>query len=257
MTGVQTCALPIYNAISPAGAVDISIDLSSSVGNKTPNGETPTVKGFLTKKITISGFSKVADVDSIKIYGWNKNPATDEPNVTIPISSLTVTDGSIVIGEDILKDIGYVKNIVLSCSEFYGSEKDEPDKMKIKIDGYSDWYGDLDAALTFTPENESMANRIITLTNRLRVVKPHAEIHAFIDYYDLTGTALNSTVNSDKNEYTLGVPYDRNFHYSVKVGNPYISKLDDFEITLDLPLSAEGSDYSGCMETCKIGRAHV
>ena len=233
------------NAISPAGAVDISIDLSSSVGNKTPNGETPTVKGFLTQKITISGFSKVADVDSIKIYGWNKNPATDEPNVAIPISSLTVTDGSIVIGEDILKDIGYVKNIVLSCSEFYGSEKDEPDKMKIKIDGYSDWYGDLDAALTFTPENESMANRIITLTNRLRVVKPHAEIHAFIDYYDLTGTALNSTVNSDKNEHTLGVPYDRNFHYSVKVGNPYISKLDDFEITLDLPLSAEGSDYTG------------
>ena len=49
----------------------------------------------------------------------------------------------------------------------------------------------------------------------------------------------------DKNEYTLGVPYDRNFHYSVKVGNPYVSKLDDFEITLDLPLSAEGSDYTG------------
>ncbi len=233
------------DAISPSGAVDISIDLSSSVGNKTPNGKNPTVKGFLTQKITISDFSKVADVDSVKIYDWNKNPATDEPNVTIPFSSLTVTDGKVVIGEDVLKDIGYVKNIVLSCSEFYGSEKDEPDKMNIRLDGYSDWYGDLDAALTFTPENTSMANRIITLTNRLRVLKPYAEIHAFIDYYDLSGSALNSTVNSDKNEYTLGVPYDRNFHYSVKVGNPYVSKLDDFEITLDIPLSAEGSDYTG------------
>ena len=34
------------DAISPSGAVDISIDLSSSVGNKTPNGKNPTVKGF-------------------------------------------------------------------------------------------------------------------------------------------------------------------------------------------------------------------
>ena len=233
------------NAISPSGAVDISIDLSSSVGNKTPHSNDPTVKGYLTQKITISDFSGVADIDSVKIYGWNKNPETGEPDVTIPFSSLTVTDGKVVIGEDVLKSIGYVKNIVLSCSEFYGSEKEEPDKMNIRLDGYSDWYGDLDAALTFTPENESMANRIITLTNRLRVLKPYAEIHAFIDYYDLTGSALTSTVNSDKNEQTLGVPYDRNFQYSVKVGNPYVSRLDDFDITLDIPLTAEGSDYTG------------
>ena len=52
----------------------------------------------------------------LKFMTGIKNPATDEPNVTIPFSSLTVTDGKVVIGEDVLKDIGYVKNIVLSCS---------------------------------------------------------------------------------------------------------------------------------------------
>ncbi len=91
-----------------------------------------------------------------------------------------------------------------------------------------------------------MANRIITLTNRLRVLKPYALKFThllIITIYRVLRLILQLT--PDKNEYTLGVPYDRNFHYSVKVGNPYVSKLDDFEITLDLPLSAEGSDYTG------------
>ncbi|MDE7123991.1 MAG: hypothetical protein K2N83_00690, partial [Eubacterium sp.] len=117
--------------------------------------------------------------------------------------------------------------------------------MNLRLDGYSDWYWDLDSVLTFAPENESMANRIITLTNRLRVLKPYAEIHAFIDYYDLSGSAIASSANSDGNENTLGVPYDRDFRYSVKIGNPYVSRLDDFEITFDIPLTAEGSDFTG------------
>ncbi len=239
-------------AVAPSGSADIMIDLSSSVGDKTPGDDNESnPKGYKTKKIIISDYTGVADISEIKLWNWDKNPDTQEPDVIIPFEDVTIEDGKIVVDISKYPTIEYLRNVALELDEFYGSEDTaNPNKMNIRLEGLSDWFGNLDAKITYTPDNGSMHDRIITLTDRLLVQRPTASLHANVHYYGLKATSAGASVstNTDGNKMTLGVPYDRDFYYRVTIGNDYISQLDDLDLVFNIPINnskAGNEAYTG------------
>lgn len=225
---------------SPAGKSEISVDLSGSVGNKTTKDVN--VRGFLTKTVTISGFKNVADIKQIRLYNWDKDSSKDNADVTIPFKELEVKDGAVTIKLEDYSQIEYLKYMVIDMDEFYGGGVKDTPEMEIQLNGDTNWVDYLDAKLTFTPEDESIRGQgntkgTVSLTDRLYVQRPYADIHADLHYYEFDGTTKTSNDNRDGNDKYLGLPYDRDFAYTIDVGNPYISKLDDFDITIDVPVN--------------------
>ncbi len=225
---------------SPAGKSEISVDLSGSVGNKTTKDVN--VRGFLTKTVTISGFKNVADIKQIRLYNWDKDSSKDNADVTIPFKELEVKDGAVTIKLEDYSQIEYLKYMVIDMDEFYGGGVKDTPEMEIQLNGDTNWVDYLDAKLTFTPEDESIRGQgntkgTVSLTDRLYVQRPYADIHADLHYYEFDGTTKTSNDNRDGNDKYLGLPYDRDFTYTIDVGNPYISKLDDFDITIDVPVN--------------------
>ena len=84
---------------------------------------------------------------------------------------------------------------------------------------------------------EADTKSIVDLTNRLYIQEPYAEIHADVHYYDLDGTTKTDADNRDKTDKWLGIPYDRDFIYTIDIGNTCKSKLDDFDVIIDLPVN--------------------
>ncbi len=232
--------------VSSSGNAEISIDLSSSVSNKT--SPDINVRGYKTNKITIKNYEKVVNIKQIKLYNQDKNPSTDTADVIIPFESLKIKDDTIVIDITGYSDIEYLKYVVIDLNDFLGGTIKDTPEMEIDINGFTDWYGDLDAKLTFTPEDKILqGNGIISnsdntkgkvsLTNRLAIEKPYATIHADVHYYELDGTTKDNSDNRDKNDKYLGIPYDRDFTYTIDVTNKYKAKLDDFELKIELPIN--------------------
>ena len=218
----------------------LSIDLSSSVGSKTKSND---VRGFLTKTITIKNFKDVADIKQIRFWNWDKDPSTDNADVTIPFDSMTVSqDGTITIELKDYTQIEYLKYMVIDLNNFLGGKDEDTPEMEIQIDGRTEWFNNLDAVMNFTPDDKTMqveadTKSIVDLTNRLYIQEPYAEIHADVHYYDLDGTTKTDADNRDKTDKWLGIPYDRDFIYTIDIGNICKSKLDDFDVIIDLPVN--------------------
>ena len=230
--------------VSPAGKTKVAIDLSSSVGNKTTNSVN--VRGFLTKTITISDFEDVADIAQVRLFNWDKNPNTDTADATIPFSALKVVDGKVTITLKDYTDIEYLKYMVIDMNDFYAGKTSNAPEMKVQIDGETKWFGNLDAKLTLTPDDyyikgQGNTKGAVSLTDRLYIAEPYAELNADVHYYELDGTTETAdslaSKNRDKNNKRLGVPYDRDFIYTLDVGNNSKSKLDDLDITVDLTIN--------------------
>ncbi len=254
----------ISNAtLSPAGKAEIKIDLSSSIGNKTTTDEN--IRGYKTGKITISGFDKVADIKQIRLYNYDKTPGTDSASTTIDFDKLTVSNGSVTIDLSEYEDILYLNYIYIDIDDFKAGEKTNAPEMEIDLNGIADWYGNLDAKLTFTPENDNFKGTgnttisgntkgIVSLTDRIYVEKPYPTIHTDVHYYNLNGTTKSDSSSSDGNSKWLGLPYDRDFTYTIDVNNTYKAKLDEFDLVIDLPINnkSQGTEANTGFHTTGI-----
>ncbi|MDE6722617.1 MAG: hypothetical protein K2J55_00290, partial [Eubacterium sp.] len=234
----------IENGATPsAGKGNLKIDLtdqstspSTNVGNKGTAAD-PATKGFKAKTITVSGYTDLCDMTEIKLYNYGTNPATDPADVTIPISSIDITGDTFTIDVTKYPQITYLADVVIEFNEFYGYVTSDNGQMTIKVTGTADWYEYLDAKLTFTPYNTSMQDKIVSVADRVYIQRPIASLQVDVKYYDLVSKDLYNSANRDSYQKTLGVPYDRDFHYEIKVGNDYISKLEDFDLTINLPIN--------------------
>ena len=132
-------------------------------------------------------------------------------------------------------DIEYLKYMVIDMNDFYAGKTSNAPEMKVQIDGETKWFGNLDAKLTLTPDDyyikgQGNTKGTVSLTDRLYIAEPYAELNADVHYYELDGTTETAdslaSKNRDKNNKRLGVPYDRDFIYTLDVGNNSKSKLE-------------------------------
>ena len=243
----------VNNAIAPVGAAELKIDFLS-VGNKSTVGTV--VKGFDTKEITISDYVDVMKIKEIKIYDWDQS-TNDTPAKVIQFADLTENDGAVTIDESMLDGLTRIRYVVITCEDWKGQDDlSDLKKMNIHVTGNADWFENLDAKLTITPEHFSMKNRTISLTNRLYVEKPRLDVHANLTYYENTPEQSHAnSANTDGNEMYLAVPYDRDFKYRVSIENKSISVLDDVDLIIDVPVNnnevADGEDNTG-FHTTKV-----
>ena len=244
---------------SPAGETNLSIDLSSSVGDKNicttsffdsifrGGGACPqNVKGFDVSDLYLSSnHDQIGAIERIEFYDWNQNPTKDTPAVSINLADITVlADGRLFIGQDQLASMERIMEIKVIFSDFYGqTNKTNPDKLTIEVDGTTDWFDNLDAVLTFEPQNPTMSDQIKSVTAGLSVKRPSLMVHTNIKYYENTlETTHSNTSNSDGNLTRLGIPYDRNFRYRVSIENTEISVIDDADLIMTLPVNDKGGD---------------
>lgn len=253
-------------APAASGMAKISIDLSSSVSDKASEGEEECVKGFDTQKLVISNFEKTAAISEIRIFDWNQDPENEEPKKVIPFGELlkdgTISGTEIVFDkETYFSEVARPKYIELALTNLYGkeAEAENPEELKIRLEGVADWFDDMNAKLTLTPENTSMANRIIDLTNCLHADRPGLTIHADLEYFNLKSKGKKEDAvkkqNTDGTEMALGIPYDRDFNFHVDLKNEYISVLDDVDVTVDLPVnsgSVSGGEAHAGFHTTKM-----
>ncbi|MFR4218603.1 MAG: hypothetical protein ACLT16_13215 [[Clostridium] innocuum] len=92
--------------------------------------------------------------------------------------------------------------------------------MQIKVNGTSDWYDNLDAVLTFIPDNPFMIHQMKNVTARLNVKRPAMSIHTNLSYYEnVLEEVITENSNTDKNRTRIAIPYDRDFNIRVQVKN--------------------------------------
>ena len=224
---------------------DILIDLSSSVGNKNTIDD-PVVKGFLTQKIDITNINKTAVIRGIYIYDWNESLLMNNPSMVLngeDLNDVISSDGdTISISQDKLEQYGIkrVHYVRLDLEDYKAQNNTNPEKMKIVLTGVSDWYDDLDAKITFTPDNIYMAQQIRDITGRLHVDRPEMSVQSNLNYYDnVKETTTSLADNDDQNRTQLAIPYDRDFNLHVTLNNKTISVLDNPYITVALPVNDE------------------
>ena len=244
---------------SPAGETNISVDLSSSVGDKNicstsffdsifrGGGACPqNVHGFDVSDVYLSSnHEQVGAIERIEFYDWNQDSTKDTPAVSIDLADITVlSDGRLFIGQDQLVAMERIMEIKVIFSDFYGqSDKTNPEKLMIEIDGTTDWFDNLDAVLTFEPQNPTMSDQIKTVTAGLTVKRPSLMVHTNIYYYENTvEKSSTASGNSDGNLTRLGIPYDRNFKYRVSIENKEVSVIDDADLTITLPIKDKNGD---------------
>ncbi|MDE6110970.1 MAG: hypothetical protein K2F65_03525, partial [Eubacterium sp.] len=237
----------IENGATPAaGKGNLKIDLtenssspSKNVGNKGTAAD-PATKGFQAKTLTISGYDNLCDITEIKLYNYGSDP-TGTPDVSIPITDIDISGNTFTIDITAYPEIDYLAYAIVEFDDFYGSVTSDNGKLTVKVEGTADWYEYLDAKLTFTPYNKTMQDKTVSVVDRVYIQRPTASLQVDVKYHDLASKALSNSSNRDGNQLTLGVPYDRDFRYEIKVGNDYISKLEDFDLTITLPVNNNAS----------------
>ena len=247
---------------SDVGAANVTIDLTGNVGDKNVCSQTffdwlfdrrdssclPMIKGFDTSDIYLSSnYELVGEIDNIQIFDWDQNPKKDTPKLTLALDDIQkAPDGRLVIDKTTIDNAGIERLLFIRIEfkDFYGqSNAGNPEMLKINIVGNTDWYDDLDALLTFNPENSTMADQTKSVTAGLTIKRPGLMLHTDIYYYENTlETSELSSVNSDGNLMRLGIPYDRNFKYRVSIENTEISHLDDVDLLIELPINGNTGD---------------
>lgn len=234
-TGYQ---FEILNASSASsGSARAWIDLSSQVTNKGTASE-PVIKGFVTDEITISNIAKTASIKSIHVYDYGQEKS-DQAKLILEESDLVIHNDKIVIKKEALDHAG-IDHALFVLIEFdnYLGQKTTTEAMQIKVNGTSDWYDNLDAVLTFIPDNPFMIHQMKNVTARLNVKRPAMSIHTNLSYYEnVLEEVITENSNTDKNRTRIAIPYDRDFNIRVQVKNEEASVLDNPVITVQLPVN--------------------
>lgn len=238
-------AFEIQNASNASsGSAKAWLDLSSQVTNKGTD-DNPVIKGFLTDEITISNIAKTANIKSIHVYDYGQEKS-DQAKLIWKDSDLVLENDKIVIKKDALEAAG-IDRVLYVLIEFdnYLGQKTASETLKIKVNGTSDWYDNLDAVLTFIPDNPFMIHQMKDVTARLNVKRPAMSVHTNLKYYDnVPEESVAENGNTDKNRTKIAIPYDRDFNIQIQVKNEEDSVLDNPVLTVQLPVNdtAQGDE---------------
>lgn len=234
----------VNNSSAASGGAKAWVDLSSQITDKGTENQ-PMIKGFLTDEIAISNIEKTADIKAVHIYDYGQEKS-DQAKLILQGTDLVIDNDTLVISREALANAG-IDHVVYVLVEFnnYLGQAASPQAMQIRLNGTSDWYDNLDAVLTFIPDNPFMIHQMKNVTARLQVKRPGLSVHTNLSYYDnVAETSVTENSNTDKNRTLIAIPYDRNFNIAVSVKNEEDSVLDNPVLTLQLPVNdrAQGDE---------------
>lgn len=235
----------IANTSSAAsGGAKAWVDLSSQITDR-GTADHPMIKGFLTDEITISNIEKTAEIRAVHVYEYGQEKS-DQAKLVLQGSDLIIENDTIVITKEALASAG-IDHAVYVLVEFdnYLGQTAPQQAMQIRLNGTSDWYDNLDAVLTFIPDNPFMIHQMKDVTARLQVKRPTLSVHTNLGYYDnVPETSVAQNSNTDKNRTLIAIPYDRDFNIAVSVKNEEDSVLDNPVLTVQLPVNdhAQGDE---------------
>ncbi len=238
------------DAEAGSGVTDLVFELLS-VGVKNNAGpfDEEIIKGFKTEDIVVSSnHVQVGGIREIEFFDWDQDIENDTPKLVLTAAELGIVDGEelVIDSSKWTTDIEYLKGFNIVFENIKGEEI-EADRQTLVVDinGTTDWYDNLDATMTFKPHSEALVSKIATVGARLDIDRPYLEVQTNITYDPITETNEVKSTNHDKTQTTLGIPYDRDFNYTVSVQNTDISMLDDIDLFVTLPMTNEDGTFTG------------
>lgn len=226
------------SSMASSGGAEAWIDFSNQVGNKNTDSD-PVIKGFKTDTITISNLEKTGKIHEIRIYDYGQKKS-DTAKLIIKEADLQKQDGNIIINKATLENAGIKRAlyIVIDFDNYFGQKGEDKESMIVKVNGESDWYDDLDAIMTFIPDNPFMLGQIKDVTGRLTVKRPAMMLHTNLSYYEnVPEKEEEFPEHIDGNKTYLAVPYDRDFKVRLTMENTEVSVLDNPHVSLQLPVN--------------------
>ena len=236
---------------SKAGKSLISVDLQS-VDVKTEKDNAKIVKGYLSDKVTISSnYAKSGKIESIKLTSFLPEGVSGPAQVkTISLEELEKHRNAVGELEVDLSDWKaqgvYLANIEIAYADL---ERDlsaaQGNAPELRIYGTSDWFDDLTAKMTVTPQHELMKDQAKSASVTFHVDRPGLSVNTHIYYNDQEESTRAASGNTDGNETIFGVPYDRDFLLRAEFANETISVLDDTQIIAKVPYEKQGEARTG------------
>ena len=236
---------------SKAGKSLISVDLQS-VGVKTEKDSAKIVKGYLTDKVTISSnYAKSGVIESVKLTAFLPEGVSGPKQVkTFTLEDLEKNKNAageleMDLSDWKARDI-YLANIEIAYADL---ERDlsaaQGNAPELRIYGTSDWFDDLTAKMTVTPQHELMKDQAKSASVTFHVDRPGLSVNTHIYYNDQEESTRAASGNTDGNETIFGVPYDRDFMLRAEFANETISVLDDTQIIAKIPYEKQGEEETG------------
>ena len=236
---------------SKAGKSLISVDLQS-VDVKTEKDNAKIVKGYLSDKVTISSnYAKSGKIESIKLTSFLPEGVSGPAQVkTISLEELEKHRNAVGELEVDLSDWKaqgvYLANIEIAYADLERDlSAEQGNAPELRIYGTSDWFDDLTAKMTVTPQHELMQNQAKSASVAFHVDRPGLSVNTHIYYNDQKESTRAASGNTDGNETIFGVPYDRDFLLRAEFANETISVLDDTQIIAKVPYEKQGEARTG------------
>ncbi len=222
---------------------EIIFDLSSSVKELLAGSDI--LDGFEPTQISLSdNLNLVGSIKEIQFYNWDDELTDGTPSLTLTLDELGYkTSEELIISSSAWSgDVTNLKAINLVFDSIYSQDVSSAstiEHLQVIISGYSNAYDELDGEARFTPYEEKIMEKATSATARLEVVRPGLIPYTTVHYEQLDGITAVFNSSADKNKDTLGIPYDRDFNYTIKFDNPYISTLDYLDTTITFALNDE------------------
>ena len=140
----------------------------------------------------------------------------------------------------------YLANIEIAYADLERDlSAEQGNAPELRIYGTSDWFDDLTAKMTVTPQHELMQNQAKSASVAFHVDRPGLSVNTHIYYNDQKESTRAASGNTDGNETIFGVPYDRDFLLRAEFANETISVLDDTQIIAKVPYEKQGEARTG------------
>lgn len=236
---------------SKAGRSTISVDLES-VGVKTEKDGQKIVKGFLSDRVTISkNYAESGTIESIVLTAFLPDgvvgPAQSKQFSLAELEAHPNANGDLEIDvSDWAKNGLYLSHIELVYANLERDlSAEQGNAPELRIYGTSDWFDDLTATCTVTPQHALMENQKKSASVKFHVDRPALSVNTHIFYNDQQESVRTKKENTDGNETIFGVPYDRDFMLRGEFANETISILDDTQIVMQIPYEKQGEAGTG------------
>lgn len=236
---------------SKAGKSLVSVDLQS-VGVKTEKDSAKIVKGYLTDKVTISSnYAKSGVIESVKLTAFLPDGIAGPKQVkTFTLEELEKSKNAAGELEMDLSDWKardvYLANIEIAYADLERDlSAEQGNAPELRIYGTSNWFDDLTAKMTVTPQHELMQDQATSASVKFHVDRPGLSVNTHIYYNDQKESTRAASGNTDGNETIFGVPYDRDFMLRAEFANETISVLDDTQIIAKIPYEKQGEEKTG------------
>lgn len=140
----------------------------------------------------------------------------------------------------------YLSNIEITYNDLERDlSAEQGNAPELRIYGTSEWFDDLTAKMTVTPQHELMQDQAKSASVAFHVDRPGLSVNTHIYYNDQKESTRAASGNTDGNETIFGVPYDRDFMLRAEFANETISVLDDTQIIAKVPYEKQGEAQTG------------